>query len=68
LKGDKFPWGNEEPSPDHMNFRETGINATSSVGCFPQGKSPYELLDMSGNVWEWTRSLWGKNWEKPDFD
>jgi iron(II)-dependent oxidoreductase len=18
-------------------------------------------------VWEWTQSLWGKNWEKPDF-
>jgi formylglycine-generating enzyme required for sulfatase activity len=22
---------------------------------------------LSGNVWEWTRSLWGEKWEKPDF-
>ncbi len=22
---------------------------------------------MAGNVWEWTLSLWGKEWEEPDF-
>ena len=44
-----------------------GSRATSAVGCFPEGTSPYGMLDMSGNVWEWTMSLWGKDFDKPDF-
>jgi len=57
--GDKdsrvFPWG-DDFNLDKVNGNMV-IGDTSPVGCFPQGKSPYELQDMSGNVWEWTRSL-----------
>ncbi|MEW6668488.1 MAG: SUMF1/EgtB/PvdO family nonheme iron enzyme [Thermodesulfobacteriota bacterium] len=64
--GRSFPWGNET-DPRRANYGETGIGATSAVGCFQKGVSPYGVLDMAGNVLEWTQSLWGKDFQKPEF-
>jgi formylglycine-generating enzyme required for sulfatase activity len=54
----RYPWG-DESDPNHANYEATGINTTSAVGCFLDPDTPYGCQDMAGNVWEWTRSLWG---------
>lgn len=61
-----YPWGNEWDETK-CNTSDLGISGTTPVGIFPDGVSPYGCLDMIGNVWEWTISLWGKGVSKPDF-
>jgi formylglycine-generating enzyme required for sulfatase activity len=56
-EGLRYPWGNQTPTDELANFNRT-VGRTTAVGSYPAGVSPYGALDMAGNVWEWTRSVY----------
>ena len=56
-----YPWGNTAPSPDLLNFNRN-VGDTSEVGSYPNGASPYGVLNMAGNVSEWVA-----DWYDPKY-
>jgi len=66
--GRRYPWGDDPPrqGPDaRANFGTVeccapsaadGWRTTAPAGAYPRGASPYGVLDMAGNAWEWTAS------------
>ncbi|MCA9938635.1 MAG: SUMF1/EgtB/PvdO family nonheme iron enzyme, partial [Anaerolineales bacterium] len=62
----EYPWGDAPTRAEiaaglfRANDEAAGIGNTTAVGSFPAGASPVGCLDLSGNVWEWTRSFYGK--------
>ena len=55
--GREWPWG-DDFSPRKCNTREGGYGGITPVDRFPEGASPYGVLDMGGNLEEWTRDLY----------
>ena len=63
--GRTYPWGNEPPDLGRANYgREKWNNhaALVPVGQLEDGKSPYGIYDLAGNVWEWV-----SDWYDPDY-
>ena len=64
-----YPWGSEEPSlendranvPNYVDKDGEGYDLVT-VGSFPTGASPYGLMDMAGNAWEWTSTWFSDNY------
>ncbi|WP_232236684.1 formylglycine-generating enzyme family protein [Micromonospora globosa] len=65
--GDLHPWG-DTADPRRANIRATGIGAVVAPGRFsPEGDNQAGRQELIGNVWEWTRSLWGYSGNHPTF-
>ena len=62
VDGRIYPWGDALPDPTRCNF-DLAIGMTSPVGEYPAGASPYGVLDVAGNVWEWTSTVWLDTYE-----
>ena len=65
--GRLYPWGNDPPTPLHANYGKTGLNnhgALVPVGTLENGKSPYDIYDMAGNVWEWVSDWYDHDYYK----
>ena len=67
--GREFPWGKELDCAraNWGNFENEGPCAGKNpgkpvdVGSYPQGASPFGVLDMAGNVWEWVADKYDRD-------
>ncbi len=55
--GRTFPWG-DAYAADMLDSRVAGPNDTMPVGSFVAAASPFGVLDLAGNVYQWTTTPW----------
>jgi formylglycine-generating enzyme required for sulfatase activity len=53
----RFAFGNDFDT-SRCNTFETHIRHTTPIGVFPGGETPESVVDMTGNTWDWTSSLY----------
>jgi formylglycine-generating enzyme required for sulfatase activity len=61
VDGRTYPWGDQTPDCTLANYGGC-FGQKSAVGSYPAGASPYNALDMAGNVWEWVADWYGADY------
>ncbi len=67
--GRYYPWGDDVIDCNHANITfalkpEGCVGDTRRVGSYEIGRSPYNIYDMSGNVWEWVADWYSETYYK----
>ena len=57
IDGRIYPWGNRFDR-NRLNWHGLLFMASSPIGAFPHGASPFGVEDVVGGLWEWTRTLY----------
>ncbi len=60
--GRRFPWGNEPPTCERAVYARCPPHSTVPVDSYPEGASPYGVLHMGGNAWEWVLDWWSSGY------
>jgi formylglycine-generating enzyme required for sulfatase activity len=73
--GGKYPWGNAGPDATCLCWdghkSDLGLGkrrSTCEAGSHPAGASPFGVLDLAGNVWEWTSDLYSRDYQSARID
>ncbi|MBN8456070.1 SUMF1/EgtB/PvdO family nonheme iron enzyme, partial [Accumulibacter sp.] len=64
-EGRRYAWGDEFDA-SRCNSFESHVRGTTPIGVFPDGDTPEGVVDLCGNVWEWTSSAYESYPYAPD--
>ena len=59
-RGPPLPWGDTWDGSRARSAEDGHGRGPAAVGSYPAGASPFDVLDMAGNVWEWVTSAYAK--------